>query len=186
MKRWFLKEIVEELRNSNYQTNFHYYFNTTFMAPDGGILCIKSNDEKNKFVYPILISEVKNQGTNDLLVKEGKKKQAMGNAIERLGKNIIGFRTALMREDIFPFVCFGYGCDFGDSSTILDRVTTMAMFGELNKTYLHNEHQGVFNRGSYYFRHNPWTVEEMATIMTDIAKRSIQYYCSKYGKEKFL
>ena len=43
----------------------------------------------------ILISEVKSQGTNDAREKEGKSKQAMGNAIERLGKNMIGFRTPL-------------------------------------------------------------------------------------------
>ena len=79
--------------------------------------------------YPILISEAKNQGTNDLRLQEGLTKQAKGNAIERLGKNVIGLRTALMRESIFPFVCFGYGCDFAPDSSILDRVTTIAMFG---------------------------------------------------------
>ena len=50
---------------------------------------------KDEQKYPILITEMKNQGTNDLRLKEGKKKQAKGNAIERLGKNVIGFRTAL-------------------------------------------------------------------------------------------
>jgi len=53
----------------------------------------------------------------------------MGNAVERLGKNVIGFRAALMRESIFPFVCFGYGCDFANDSYILDRISTVAMFG---------------------------------------------------------
>jgi hypothetical protein len=49
--------------------------------------------------------------------------------IERLGKNVIGFRTAMLKEDIMPFVCFGYGCDFEEQSSILDRVVTIAMFG---------------------------------------------------------
>ncbi len=44
---------------------------------------------------------------------------------------------AMRSETIFPFVCFGYGCDFVDKSSIRDRVSTIAMFGELNKTYLH-------------------------------------------------
>ncbi len=61
----------------------------------------------------------------------------------------------------------------------------MAMFGRLNTTYLHNEEQGKFNRGSFYFRENRWTVEEMAEIMKDIAERSIFYYFSKYGKDSF-
>jgi len=119
-------------------------------------------------------------------VKEGKPLQAKGNAIERLGKNLIGLRTALMRENIFPFVCFGYGCDFEKTSSILDRVTTMAMFGNLNKIYLLNDGGGRFNRGSFFFRPEPWTVDEMTTIMKDIAERSIYYYFTKYGKDRFL
>ena len=52
--------------------------------------------------------------------REGKTSKALSqvllyrNAIERLGKNVIGFRTALLNEAIFPFVCFGDGCDLKD------------------------------------------------------------------------
>ncbi len=60
------------------------------------------------------------------------------------------------------------------------------MFGKLNKTYLYNEESGKFNRGSFYFRPEKWTVAEMAQIMKDIAERSIQYYFSKYKEETFL
>lgn len=66
---------------------------------------------------------------------QGKSKQAKGNAIERLGKNVIGFRAALLKEAIFPFVCFGDGCDFADDSSIVDRVKTIAMFGTLNEIH---------------------------------------------------
>jgi len=154
------------------------------IRPDGGILYIKGLP-KDTMSYPILISEVKNQGTNVQRAKEGLPKQAKGNAIERLGKNLIGFRTALMRENIFPFVCFGYGCDFEADSSILDRVSTMAMFGNLNKTYLHNEQGGKFNRGSFYFRPDAWSIDEMYNIMLDISKRSILYYFSKYTETHF-
>ena len=184
MKEWHLKDIVSELRCSYQDVNFHYHFDRSSIRPDGGILCIRPKDDDN-FIYPILIAEVKNQGTNDLRLKEGLKKQARGNAIERLGKNLIGLRTALMRESIFPFVCFGYGCDFESDSSILDRVSTMAMFGKLNKTYLYSEESGKFDRGSFYFRPDPWTVNEMTKIMTDIAERSILYYFSKYREEHF-
>jgi hypothetical protein len=68
---------------------------------------------------PFLITEVKNQGTNDLRAKEGLRKQARGNAIERLGKNVIGFRMALLHESIFLFACFGDGCDFAPDSSII-------------------------------------------------------------------
>lgn len=60
------------------------------------------------------------------------------------------------------------------------------MFGKLNKTYLHNEENGKFNRGSFYFRLEKWTVSEMAEIMKDIAERSILYYFSKYKEHFFL
>lgn len=183
-KQWLLRDIINELRPYFSDTDLHCHFNNTSMKPDGGILGIKSSKDSD-LTYPILISEVKNQGTNDLRAKEGLRRQAQGNAIERLGKNLIGFRTALLRESIFPFVCFGYGCDFEKTSPILDRVSTMAMFGELNKTYLHNEEDGRFNRGSFYFRAEKWAADEMFDIMKDIAERSVLYYFSKYREDHF-
>lgn len=183
-KQWYLKDIVAELRYTFPDVGFHHHFDTSSIRPDGGILFLKA-PAADKLSYPILISEVKNQGTNDLRAQEGLPQQAKGNAIERLGKNLVGLRAALMRETIFPFVCFGYGCDFEPTSSILDRVSTMAMFGELNRTYLHNEEQGRFNRGSFYFRERKWSVEEMTAIMLDIAERSVLYYFSKYSEKHF-
>ena len=183
-KQWYLQDIINELKPYFPDTDLYCHFENTSMKPDGGILAIKSSKDNN-LTYPILISEVKNQGTNDLRAKEGLRRQAQGNAIERLGKNLIGFRTALLRESIFPFVCFGYGCDFEETSPILDRVSTMAMFGKLNKTYLHNEEDGRFNRGSFYFRAEEWTADEMFDIMKDIAERSVLYYFSKYREDYF-
>ena len=184
-KIWYLKDVVSNLRIHFPEIEFHYHSDKNHMKPDGGILCIESLKNDGN-IYPILISEVKNQGTNDLRLKEGKSKQASGNAIERLGKNVIGFRTALFHENIFPFVCFGYGYDFRKGSSILDRVTTIAMFGKLNKTYLNNEENGKFNRGSFYFRRQEWKENEMFEVMKDISVRSIYYYFSKYGENNFI
>lgn len=183
-KQWFLKDIVTELETSFPESEFHHHFDKTNIKPDGGILHIEGGSDSS-FIYPILIAEVKHQGTNNLRKEEGLPKQAKGNAIERLGKNVIGLRAALMRESIFPFVCFGYGCDFEEDSSILDRVTTIAMFGKLNKTYLHNCENGKLNRGSFYFREDEWTIKEMADVMTDIAVRSVHYYFSKHGEGQF-
>jgi len=183
-KQWLLKDIVSELRYTYPDHEFDYHFDTSSIRPDGGILYIRGQPG-DVLSYPILIAEVKNQGTNVLRAQEGLPKQARGNAIERLGKNLIGLRTALARESIFPFVCFGYGCDFESKSSILDRVSTMAMFGKLNKTYLHNEENGKLNRGSFYFRPEKWTVNEMYEVMNDIAERSILYYFSKYKEAHF-
>lgn len=182
-KEWKLKDICAHLQKHFSDVDFHYHFDNSAIRPDGGILYMVANDGEQ---FPILIAEVKNQGTNDLRAKEGLPKQAKGNAIERLGKNVIGLRAALRSETIFPFVCFGYGCDFADDSSIRDRVTTIAMFGELNKTYLHalGPH-GFFDRGSFYFRAQQWAVGEMSDILFDVAKRAVQYYFSKYGEKHF-
>ncbi len=184
-KQWLLRDIVLELQRTYPKVSFHHHFDNTSIRPDGGILFLEGKPG-DMMKYPILISEVKNQGTNDLRAKEGLPRQARGNAIERLGKNLIGLRAALMRESIFPFVCFGYGCDFENDSSILDRVSTMAMFGSLNTTYLYNEENGKFNRGSFYFRENEWSVDEMFAVMQDIAERAILYYFSKYREKNFL
>jgi type II restriction enzyme len=154
------------------------------MRPDGGVLYVVDKKGVN---YPILIAEKKNQGTNDLRAQEGKGKQAKGNAIERLGKNVIGLRTALLTEAIFPFVCFGDGCDFNPESSILDRVVTIAMFGKLNVEYLHNiGPHGVFNRGTFYFREKEWTAYEMTQRSMSIAEKSVFYYFSKHGQVAFV
>jgi type II restriction enzyme len=180
---WRLADVVKRLREHFPDVPFHYFFERSAMRPDGGILSMRSKDGA---LLPVLIVEVKNQGTNDLRRAEGKPPQAKGNAIERLGKNVVGFRTAMLTEGIIPFVCFGDGCDFAESSSILDRVVTIAMFGPLNRVQVVNEGEdGRFNRGSFFFREKPWTAEEMQEVMYQVGERSIHYYFAKYGKESF-
>lgn len=178
-----LSDVVAELRTSFPTVDFVEPFPTSSMNPDGGVLSLERSDG---VLLPILIAEVKNQGTNDLRERKGLKKQAKGNAIERLGKNVIGFRTMMMKEGIMPFVCFGYGIDFEDSSSILDRVRTIAMFGPLNVINVLNlGEDGRFNRGSFYFRHEKWSQKEMVEVMTEVACRAIHYYIAKYGEHAF-
>ena len=127
-----------------------------------------------------------NQGTNDLRALEGFA-QAKGNAIERLGKNVIGLQTAMLSEGIFPFVCFGDRCFFAEDFSILDRVVTMAMFGRLNETYVIpvGPSGGKFLRGSFYFKVDQWAEDDMASIMLDIAERSVHFYFANYGERGF-
>ncbi len=179
-KQLLLKDIVEKLRKIYPNEIWNFYFDKTNIKPDGGFLYI---EDKNENKYPILISEAKKQGTNDKRIEEGKGIQAQGNAIERLGKNVIGLRTWMTNESIFPFVCFGYGEDFDKNSTILDRVVTIAEFGELCKIYLHNTLKT--NRGSYFFKKQKWNKEEMVKILLDISTKSIYYYFSKYDENNF-
>lgn len=183
-KRVMLKDIVAELRESFPSVEFGDPLPNTFMSPDGGILSILSAEDERTF--PILITEVKNQGTNDLRAAEGLKKQTMGNAIEQLGKNVIGFRAMMLDEGIIPFVCFGYGWDFQEGSSILDRVKTIAMFGELNRVNIVPEgEEGFFNRGSFCFRQEPWSRVEMTEVMVDVGTRAIHHYFAKHGEGAF-
>lgn len=176
-----LKYIVEGLRKKFPKEKWNYKFDTSSMKPDGGILFVIDNQD-NK--YPILIAEQKKQGTNNEIIATKGKKQASGNAIERMGKNVIGFRTWLKNESIFPYVCFGYGWDFHENSSILDRIITIAEFGELNKTNLYNT--DFTKRGSFYFKEHPLEKNKIFNVMYDIAKRSILYYFSKYGDKNFV
>ena len=180
---WKLAGVVKRLKELFPDVEFFHHFDTSAMRPDGGILSLRDNGSK---LYPILIVEVKNQGTNDLRAAEGMSRQAKGNAIERLGKNVIGFRTAMLSEGIMPFVCFGDGCDFAEDSSILDRVVTIAMFGPLNQIQVVNAGEnGAFNRGSFFFRDRAWSQSDMEAVMYEVAERSIHYYFAKYGSEPF-
>jgi type II restriction enzyme len=182
-RNWQLSEIVDKLKREFPDVPFADPPVKRWLQPDGGILSIVDKQGED---HVILISEIKSQGTNDAIEAEGRKRQAKGNAIERLGKNVIGFRTAMLSEQILPFVCFGDGCDFAPGSYILDRVVTMAMFGPLNEIELHNRGDGgLFNRGSFFFREKAWTETLMAREMHEIANRSIHYYFSKHGKRAF-
>jgi type II restriction enzyme len=179
-----LAEIIDALELAFPTVDFAEVFPRSAMSPDGGILSIIRADGSG--LLPILIAEKKNQGTNDLRAAEGLAKQAMGNAIERLGKNVIGFRTMMLEEGIMPFVCFGDGHDFREESTLVDRVKTIAMFGALNEVNVVNQGEaGQFNRGSFFFRQAQWTKDEMLPIMVDIATRSIHYYLARYGETAF-
>jgi len=91
------------------------------MRPDGGIIFATFNDT----TYPVFIGEDKVQGTNDLRLAEGKKKQSLGNAIERAAKNIRGCEMLCAHMNAFPYVVFASGCDFHKSETIAKRIEMM-------------------------------------------------------------
>ena len=162
----------------------------TTIKPDGGLVWVKINSEK----YYILVSEQKKQGTNDKRLIEGKSKQGKGNAIERLGKNVIAVEILFGDEEITPVVAFLQGCDFFDGeSSIPDRVRTIAKFQPLNQINIYKKQLQKYNwfAGSFFMRGHSmneepgtsdWTFDEMSTILLDVATQSIEYYLSKYGK----
>ena len=154
-----------------YAQHFGKPLDSSFISPDGGFLFATNKQGERRIV---LVSEVKHQGTNDKRKDEGLPKQARGNAIERLGKNLIGIRAIFKNEGILPFVCFGNGDDFGDGSSIIDRVLTMNDFFALNKIFVKKDFL-PFEPSSMLFRYEAWSTEEMVDVMLKIAKEAIEY-----------
>jgi type II restriction enzyme len=154
-----------------YASHFGTPLDTSFISPDGGFLFAANRHGERRI---ILVSEVKRQGTNDARQDEGLPIQAKGNAIERLGKNLIGIRAIFKNEGVLPFICFGSGYDFQDGSSILDRVLTMNEFFPLNEMFVEKNFL-PFEPTSMYFRYEGWPIEEMVGKMVEIATRTIEY-----------
>lgn len=170
-----LSEMIDVIRS--YEKRFEYAVptkETSCIKPDGGILILRKKDD-DKYKRIVLVVEMKHQGTNDLREAEGKDKQSKGNAIERLGKNLIGVRATLQYEKVTPFICFGWGVDFAPDSSINDRVVTMNEFYPLNKIFVFKKDNG-YSPVSMLFRVEPWSVDELYENMKEVAETSIRYY----------
>ncbi|MBP8689669.1 restriction endonuclease [Patescibacteria group bacterium] len=172
-KKMLLSDIVASLalQFPEYAKYFKYEKESSFIKPDGGFLFATNKRGERRL---ILVAEVKRQGTNDKRLTEGLKEQAKGNAIERLGKNLIGIRTLFKNEGILPFICFGSGEDFKDGSSIRDRVITMNEFFPLNQIFVEKDYT-PFEPVSMLFRYETWSIEEMLSQMEIVATRAIEY-----------
>lgn len=172
--------MIENIKHCKVRAQFDMDFMAHSIKPDGGILFLRKKDEA-KFKKVLLVTETKRQGTNDERAKEGKRKQATGNAIERLGKNLTGIKAMLNHEKITPFVCFGWGCDFApEEKTVLAKLNVLNEFYYLNKIYIFktdgNSDHNYFSPVSMYFRKEKWEVDEMFEVMKEIAETSLRYY----------
>lgn len=146
----------------------HTNFNTARkILPDGGVIWM---DNK----YPILISEMKHQGTNDARIAEGKTKQATGNAIERYGKNLMAFHTLYMNDKILPVIAFCHGCDFLDE-TVHAKLHALNSFHECNKIYTEPTDERL-KPSTILYQLNNWTEDQMLPIMYNVAIASIKYF----------
>ncbi len=174
VKQIKLSELIGIIKSYDKRTEFATLTNEdAYIQPDGGVLVLRKKDDEN-YKRIALAVEMKHQGTNDKRVAEGKKKQAQGNAIERLGKNLIGIRATLQYEKVTPFVCFGWGIDFAEGSGIRNRVITMNEFYPLNRVFVHKREN--YAPVSMYFREKEWQENELFDVMKEIAEASITTY----------
>ena len=169
------RELYPELKE-----NFSSEIEEGYINPDGSILlCFLANDWR-----VVMISEHKHQGTNDQRELEGKPRQALGNAIERLGKNLSYARSFMSDEDITPYVAFGDGCDFEKGKqSVRGRLFAMNDGGGLNQIYVNiwKANNGrIFRPISMFFRKRMWSEPEMSEMLFEVANQSLSYYSQKY------
>ena len=177
-KRLYFKDMINAISNQGLRSNFEKSFGGRCIIPDGGVIVLRKKGSSD-FGRLVLASEVKRQGTNDERAKEGKQKQSIGNAVERLGKNLTGIRAMMSHEKITPFVCFGWGCDFVEDYTIA-KASMLNEFYKINKIYVHkrdgSSDKNHFAPVSIFFREKRWTKKEMFEILKEIGEDSIRYY----------
>lgn len=172
----------DDLGGVNLERGFRQH-ERTWLKPDGGFWYVKNWDGPRRWV---LVAEAKRQGTRCAREVEGLPRQARGNAIERLGKNLRGFDALFLGEAITPVVVFGEGCDFEPESSILDRVATMNGFFPLNQVHVDKINLAIgdtLKPVTMFFRHNAWTPGEMYGVLVDVTRRSIGYYRERYSLE---
>lgn len=169
MKTKLMFNQIEQYSKRSFSLDYDY--SRRSLQPDGGVIWMDGK-------FPILISEMKRQGTNDEREKEGKGKQAVGNAIERLGKNLKGFDCLYENDDILPFVCFCWGCDVLDG-TFLGKLYTLNSFNELNIVYDAPTQARNKPFTCLLKPEAPFTLEEMVITMLQIAISAIHYYEDK-------
>lgn len=175
-------ELIDQIKGSGLRREFDTSYLKRRIKPDGGVIWLKKNNENS--MKMLLVAEVKRQGTNDKRELEGKKKQAQGNAIERLGKNLTGIRAALNHEAITPFVCFGHGCDFveeyGPEHFVMSKMIMLNEYYPLNQIHVFkrdgDSDRNRFSPVSMYFREEDWTEEKMYEVLKEVGETSLRYY----------
>lgn len=137
-------------------------------------------------------------------VLQGKNKDqdfmAAGNAIERMHKNVLEIRNYMLDEKHFPYVVFLQGSNFAiesfevtrpdgrvvkvvhDSGMLnrIDRVTASSLSREINQNYCENiivkagAFDHMFQIASLYCKAAPWKAGEMAKVMLDVGRTSLE------------
>lgn len=151
----------------------HANFN---IQPDGGCIILQVIDKDDKIMdwKLLLVSELKVQGTNDIREEAGLGKQAIGNAIERVGKNCSFVRAICLTEKIYPFTVFCSGCDF-EEPFVQGKLTALMSGGTSNNYNLHKLEYNV-ERATYYSKKDEWTYDEMYERLKIMLIDTLKHY----------
>lgn len=163
----------QEMADYNHNIDLLPLFVDRKIVPDGGVIWMDN-------CYPILITEAKRQGTNNERLKEGKNKQATGNAIERYGKNLMILQTMFDKDYILPAIAFCWGCDFAEGqTTVLSKLYGLNCFNPLNTKYFITK-TGLKPHNIFY-QEQPWKEKQIIDIMYELSTAYIKYYIEIKG-----
>ena len=168
-----------------------YYGGPSSIETDAHIIYITINYGDYIRKYPIFMGEMKKQGTNDIRIAEGKKKQAIGNAApDRVAKNfcIAADYCFTCDKTFFPYNVFLHGCDFDDNTiTTTTKAKLQPFFGKLNNfnPYFDKE-LIIFNSnlkgGSCFFQKDEYTYNQLYEICKKCCEEGIRHYLNKNRK----
>lgn len=157
---------------SSFVQRENFFLSNHKIVPDGGIIWMDGK-------YPVLISEMKYQGSNQERMAQGKMKQAIGNAIERYGKNVMALQSMFNSYDFMSCVVFCWGCDF-ETELVQSKMIFMNDLYPLNRIY-EKTHVGI-KPHNIFIQTTPWTKSQMVDKMFDMAKKYSSYFLEKEGE----
>ena len=144
------------------------------ILPDGGLLYLQRKGHPKQL---LLTSEMKHQGTNYARQLAGKSKQANGNAIERMHKNIDVVRAYMSNESVFPYIVYCWGEDFADP-VVQCKILPAVQQHEFNRDYTVKYGSDRIPSASVYLKPEPepFTVQELYEIGLQVALESLTHY----------
>lgn len=156
------------------------------LKPDGGIIWLVNNKKPNLRI-PVLMAEMKSQGTNKGREEAGLKKQAVGNAIERLSKYIVASSSIYAHDDINPMVGFCTGCDFSydennkplnpGSGIMAGKLVSMNPgFASFNKVYTRKNTPKGISPVTICAREEKYNIAELVSILKEVGMDSLNYF----------
>lgn len=147
------------------------------ILPDGGLLYLETNGQHQHSKQLLLTSEMKHQGTNYARQLAGKSKQANGNAIERMHKNIDVLRAYMSNDIVFPYVVYCWGEDFADP-VVQCKILPAVQQHEFNRDYTIKYGGERIPSASVYLKPypKPFTVQELYAIGLQVALESLIHY----------
>lgn len=163
-----------------------YYDGNNSIVTDGRIIYLSIKKDNDVYRFPLFIGEMKKQGTNDKRMKEGKSKQAQGNAAgDRVAKNysIASDYCYICDNEFFPYTVFLHGFDFSESEiTSTTKSKLKPFFGELNKFNPWFDKNTISKKGgTCLYQEKDFTTDYLKNICYKCCKTGIEHYLKKFA-----